>query len=275
MPTLIDYINGFPLWFQMLFVSGVAAAVMVLLYFIIRSGLRLKTSKGEVGIGGDAEFPGKAPGAPPAPGAAVSVSGVKKSPHAGCPNAKDIVVILNRAMDILTQKLNIQNYEVIRQQMNVAEDRLSVAVLAAQSTYIDLLKSKGVTSVTTNDSFLFYRLVLSELKEYLLREFRCVFREHKIVEMSEGEYAEFVEKKVDVFIGKTTTFLNDTYKFQGTITREEVYDTNWERIAQYKTLVRETLYQARKIAQTGAVELAELDDELEGIIQNAVGECPC
>lgn len=261
MAAILNWVNDLPQWFQMMFMSGFTFSAMALIYMAMKRGLKLKTSKGEVQVGGDA-----------GPGGAVVGTPKKKSPHSGCPNAKDIVVILNRAMQILTRKLEIKNYETIRQQISVAEDRISAAVLMAQATFIDLLKAKGVEHVTTSDSFEFYRLVLSGLKDSLLREFREIFRDTKIAEQDEATYGEFTERKIDLIIGRTTLFLNDGYRYQKDVHREELYDANMESVTRYKSLIREVFQHARRFSQEGCREMNRLDAELEAIIKDAVGE---
>lgn len=243
MSALFHWIDDLPQWFQMGFVSFLTTAAILLVIYFIHKGIKFKTKLGDVVVGPDGK-----------PTAAASV------------HPYDVAMMLNQFMKILTRKMEIKNFLIMRKQMNHAEERIDHGMMLFQGIYINLLKKKSIENPVSSDSFSIYRLVLCAIKVRLLHEFRSTFHDNTLSEIDELDFPAFVETKLDTVTAIVTTSLNELYFYTHDITRDELYDANYADIDDMRAIIRDIYYCARRVALDYVDEMSQLDKEVEDIV---------
>jgi len=248
---IFELLQGLPNWFQMVFISIAVFLIGYILIMLLQKINTIKYKKGNLTINSDIK----------------NKNCNNKSPHAGCPHAKDIVILLNDTIKIMTRKFEIIFFSTLRQQMNCTEEIVDQIIVLMQKTYLNLLQKKGIENLIHGHSYSMYRVILMIVKRLILDSLRNSFREDKISEMNDITYIEYMESKIDSLISQLNTHLNDLYSYDTDITIEELYAENKLKFSEYKAIFKIIFNKARKVALENNKELNILDKNLETVFE--------
>ena len=244
-----EWLQKLPEWFQIVFTSSLTVIGLYVILLFIKKGVKI--GKGVLVVGSDKK---------------------KRSPHAGCPHSKDIVVMINETVKVIARKAEVENVDMLRQQMNAAEEAGDRMLGLLQRIYLRLLEEREIADMTSSPSFKVYQLVLYVLRYEMLNFVRYQFRENHYDKMTEGEFGRYVEQKADLIVARATEFINRYYCYPVDVDREAVYKANIAKVGEFEEEIRGVFSRARAISVECRRELDNLDLRLETILKECMGE---
>lgn len=244
-------------WWQLLIlIIAVGVVVLLVIGAVRRSKVGVTIGKGGVTIGSG--------------GDPVETEDV----HRHCPRVSDIARIIQVQEEASRKIQHIEDILLVRDQMNYAEERVdAVGSIMLPVFLTELRKVKGGERdglVTTHEA-VDYRNCLAILKERLLTVARVMFRENHLAEKSEAEFDAYMKVKVQIFVRKKTSVLNEIFPPGTDPSREDVYEANREVERDLAAEIEAMIREGRRIAVERARQIAEIRAEAERKFQEIIG----
>lgn len=239
---MVEWLKSLPQWFQMIVISSGTLFVFFLLLQAIKKGIKFK--KGELSIGNKLNKKNK------------------KHPHQDCVHAKDALVIIQKTIELVVERVDVKNYNSLKRQMNYANDRGKQIISILQKNYLNLLETKGIKDVVESDSFQVYRLVLLVLKDLMMDSIRNHFTNEDFNTLTELQFSSFLENTIEMLLSEASEHLNELYFYNKIITREELYKHNMKIVLECKNILKEVVVKAKIIEVENAGKIKEIDEDL-------------
>jgi hypothetical protein len=238
---MFEWLSSLPQWFQVIVyftvvLLGAFIAIMIVVIGVKR-GIWIKTKFGSLGIARNRN--------------------------------KDITIIFNECIRVITEKLEIQFNRTVRKQMYMVEEKVEELLAQLESFYIKKLKEKKVIDIMNNLSYRTYKLILFVLQHHLLKFFRLIFRENGFIKFDEKEFRNYAGRKANLLNIKSVGVLNELYFCVQDIPLEELYESCFTE-AILEPLFLEVLFSARDTALESKQEMDTLDKKLVGLVERGV-----
>lgn len=183
-----------------------------------------------------------------------------------CFRVSDIARIIQLQEEVSRRVQHIEDIELVRDQMNYAEERLdAIEGLMLPIFLRELREDKGGARdglISTTEA-VSYRNCLALMKERLLTVARHMFRENHLAEKGELEFEAYVRAKRKIFCQKKTTVLNEIFPPGISPSREDIYEANREIIDEIEGEFDSIIRHGRMIAVEKRNEIALLRAEFE------------
>jgi hypothetical protein len=193
-----------------------------------------------------------------------------KSPHATCPHSKDIILLLRFQYEIVHKKDSIEMIEIMREQMKYTEDHLGQLKLNLKKDYLANLKM-FTTNIGVNFSskeYKHYAVINDLIEEKTLPMFRKIYRENHFASRSEIDFQAYKREKTELLFGMWMELYNELSLPSGS---ESSVDYQQALRSSVTEVFSDCIIQARKIALEKKAEIADLDEQLENMIQKYLG----
>jgi len=186
-------------------------------------------------------------------------------------SAQDLVLIINETADICIKKSEIQFKELLRSQMNYAEQRLIHLKGLKQSIYLTLLSNhledkSEKNNVTSHKDYQYYSILLSTSTQDTLDILRSAFKENNFECLAISDFELYIKNKVDLIEQRNTDLLNVTHNNM-TVTRVELYEANKSAYHKFLECYKDIFYKSIDIYKRKHAEMDKLDKELENFIE--------
>ena len=200
----------------------------------------------------------------------------RKSPHVGCKNVEDIVLVVRRVAEDGDKIYQIKYVEMMREQMTYVENKaiilrgfMSKIFLSALS---DALKGDPTQAVNliSHPDYKYYGLVLDKMIDIQVGYMRSSLRSNHYLELSEIEFDKYTTEKIDMMVQITTDLLNAAY--EGTVLkRSELYKVNMLNIGDIRAMVYDAFLKARNIAKNCQERIDLIAKERDKFIEDLFG----
>jgi len=204
----------------------------------------------------------------------------KRSPHADCVHAKDIIIVLHKQRDNLKECEKIERTFIPRDMMNIAEDILDHIISKMSAIFLKLLKDIKGTNIdlVKNPAFMFYELSTKAAKKEIIKEVRRMIHENSFVEKSmNGNWEEYKKNKIKNLLDIMTEALNRFYIWDEP-SREAVYDMNIAELMDREKefylpkIINKCLDDLLNISKHYHVKINNLESEIDIIVCKLFGE---
>jgi hypothetical protein len=244
---------------MILFIVGIGG-IAFLIDFITNRGVNVKAKGIEIGK----DITGKA----------LSIEIPKKdNVHANCPRWHDILLVIEWST-LATRKIShLEEIQLIKDQMNFAEEQLSDLRDIFRRKFLKLLasvKSNKIGILHTHEAC-DYENILRIVTFELTNEFRFIFRENHLLDKSELEFEAYLKNKKDHINHKITELLNDIYPPAIQPSREEVYDSNIENMSECNNIIEVIIRHGRYIASEYEKKKDSILNELNTKVEKVIG----
>lgn len=189
-----------------------------------------------------------------------------KNIHSQCIHVKDVIILLNETNKIIVQKMQIQYYEILKQQMNFAEEKIAVIEGIFLKLMIETLRKKDIYNAIETDIFNGYRVILRVIANDVINKIRISFRENHYNEIVDMDFPEYADQKINYIIMNCSTMMNELYYFKEPVSREEIFKVNMNNIQEIKSHMMEAFINAKKVAIAQQNRIEYLDRALEKLI---------
>jgi len=197
------------------------------------------------------------------------------NPHAGCSNEQNLLRIVDKAVNTVARRIQIEERDTLREQMNAAEVYLMEMKKIMKSAYLTMVKEfRGGQKDGLADlkDVQHYVEILDNMETEVLGKFRRWMKENHFIERSEEEFRIYVDGKIKYIDDFITEILNQRYSsavFE--ISREKLYDHNIlvPSVAAHE-LIREFFYKARDISRAKKKLVKELNDTMSTVTEEGV-----
>jgi len=258
---MFSWLSTLPLWFQLSFaiisflgIIFMIGVIIKIIYQAIKLGIKWKSGDDTIEIGSTDSSTKKE-------------SKFRKNPHKECMHNKDIILLIHESNKLQYEKLYVIHIEQLRDQMNYAEQKSDEIKYYMLSLYLDLLETKGISSVVGSISTNCYRLLLKDITNEILRDVRQAFRENHFIDMNEISFDKYINDKFEYIKSRTSELLNQNYFYEEVITREELYTYNIKNVERIRELIFQVFMHAKEVAINYRQKERELDEKLQKLLE--------
>ena len=256
-PAIINSLWGF------LSVLGIVIGVVVIIYILSKKNWRVKVGKVDVSdqqpAGGDE----------PAPAIEAPVG--NGSPHFNCPHARDISEVARRTAALGQEKAALK-LSTFNMQIKFYDEQTEKIMEMLRHSMIKLITTKTDKSVPFIDHPDYKRC------ENIIHRIEAELRVYFVARFTENHYAtydidgqlRYVEDKVNIVLTKLTSKLNMYWCCQ-VVTREDIYESNKAKLAEYTQLIEAIFTEAFSLARECAEQEKAMDAAYTEFLEGTVG----
>lgn len=191
--------------------------------------------------------------------------------HKNCPRWREILVVVQIETEKVTRINHIREIEMIRDQMNYAEEKVSELRKEMRSAFLSLLReTTGEQNVVHTHASGDYANVLRVLTYELLDKFRVIYRENHLSEMSDVDFEGYLKVRMTNVRNMITEILDEVYPPYSEPSREQVYEVNHSIMVRLDDIVEDAIRRGRIMAKAREEEIALIEtkarDEVEKIL---------
>ena len=200
----------------------------------------------------------------------------RRSPHAGCKNVSDIILVIKKVTEVGEKVFEIKYIDTMREQMTYCENRAIVLRGVIQKVFLgalsDLLKSidKSTNDLISHKDYKYYSLCLDKLFATVTEFIKSSLKENHYVAIPEIEFDKYASEKCDTIVQISTDLLNSAYDGHD-LTRSELYRVNMLNIQEMKTITYDMFLNARRISQEKAKLIEALEMERDKFVEDILG----
>jgi hypothetical protein len=201
----------------------------------------------------------------------------RRSPHEGCRHVGEIVLAINKIMEVQFKVFRLKYVEMLQEQVSYGTVRSVVMRGMLEQTFLDALstllkKSGDARDLLTHRDYRMYSLCLDKIMVQNSVLVETAFRENHYIELDEVAFDHYASGKIDTIIQMTTNLLNSAY-YGEVLTRAELYKLNVERVTrEIKDLMYEVFLNARSIAKAKQAEIERLQREGNAYVLAVLGD---
>ncbi len=258
---MFQWLQTLPDWEELLFLifTGIIllGGLAFLVLALIRGGLHIRG--GKVAVDVDAQGKPK-----------------KRSPHAGCKNVSDIILVIHKVVEVGEKVFSIKYIDLMKEQMVYCENRAIVLRGVIQKVFLgalsDLLKSQGkeVDDLISHRDYKYYSLCLDKLFSTILAYIKASLGENHYTDIPEVDFDRYASEKCDTIIQISTDLLNSAYDGHE-LTRPMLYQANMQSIQEMRSLTYDMFLNARRISQEKKKLIEALEMERDKYIEDTLG----
>ena len=252
---MFDWLQGLPIWFQIVFSIGLLLTAAYTIVNGVRKGIEFGRGKFRIKVGES------------------TAEAASTSPHANCPHVKDIMILINELTKFTSDKYSLQK-TLVKQQMTFAEQKLSQIRMFYLKGYSDALKETYGTNTEDEKmkiSYGIYKLILKDVEHYFLDLFRGSFKDNHFGDMTEQEFELFLTDKVTYYRLQFEELISDLYFYEPCIKKEELTTISQKMGSKVRDQINDIYRNARNVSVDYKVKLMELDETIGKVIQKYVG----
>lgn len=191
----------------------------------------------------------------------------------GISEIKDAILYLFQKGEQVWRKIDrIELIEVIRNQMNYCEQRLSDLKSAAEASFLELMREKlGEGNFLNSESYLQYRIILDVVIQDLITRFRHIFRENGLPDKNEFEFQSYLEEKVSFLFNFAKRRTDEMWLGDPHINREDLVNHHsYKFYPESKKIFEDILRNGRKISFDWGEKKNTLIKEWDTITKEAI-----
>jgi len=183
----------------------------------------------------------------------------KKSPHANCQYSKDIPILISEVEHLNMEKWNCIEKIKPKLQMNYAMQKLDQLRSYMTRLYIEEL-AKTTTDVIGNLSVNVYRLILRDIQNNILATLRNAFRDDEFDVISERNFENYFDDKMDFILSEMLEMLDDNYAYETDINRTKLQTLNNTAEPKIREIFKDIFVHARMVSLDTNVKVLEYDE---------------
>ena len=200
----------------------------------------------------------------------------RRSPHAGCKNVTDIILVLKKVAEVGEKVFIIKYVDTMREQMIYCENRAIVLRGLIQKVFLgalsDLIRSSGkdVDDLIGHRDYKYYSLCLDKLFVTILAYIKASLGENHYTDISEVDFDRYASEKCDAILQMAIDLLNTVYDGHE-LTRPMLYQANMANSDSMRSLTYDMFLNARRITQEKVKLMEVLEIEKDKYIEDILG----
>lgn len=169
---------------------------------------------------------------------------------------KDLFVEKAKSIvNIYSEEQNTLKKDLILQQMNYAEEKISELRILLCKQYSRCLSNKlnvGVITAKDHSSYRFYRMLvyyilLSKIKDGIIKK---ALKENHFTDLSNVEFDLYIQRKTDLIIDNISESLDTYYDDTLIIQRDELFKINDAILVETKSIIKAIFDNARNVSES-------------------------
>lgn len=196
----------------------------------------------------------------------------QRSPHASCPHSADILEVARKTAE-LRVKVNNVHKEVLKEQMQQAQEKIDEAVHIMQHQFIKLINeaTKGTIPFIQHRDYALFELIRDAISPIVLSYIRYRFEDNHYAFYSPEAQLEYITERKHVIIRKVTELLTQ-YWCCTDVSRMAMTAKNREVLNQYDTLITSIFNEAFSLAREGFKKIQQAENDYRSFIEVVTGE---
>lgn len=196
----------------------------------------------------------------------------QRSPHASCPHSADILEVARKTAE-LRVKVNNVHKEVLKEQMQQAQEKIDEAVHIMQHQFIKLINeaTKGTIPFIQHRDYALFELIRDAISPIILSYIRYRFEDNHYAFYSPEAQLEYITERKHVIIRKVTELLTQ-YWCCTDVSRMAMTAKNREVLNQYDTLITSIFNEAFSLAREGFKKIQQAENDYRSFIEVVTGE---
>ena len=248
-------------WWQFLLLiifgtTAIVVATVVLISFVRKNKVGLSLGKGGLSLDPEDDH------------VVSPVNGAAEN-HRSCARWSDILLVIEYETEALTRIAHIQNIDVVKTQMNFADEQVSEMRGTIRKMFLKQLKEKTGSKIglmATHEAQGF-ECILRVVSTEMADQFRFVFRENHLADKTEMEFESYLLGKTAHIFSHLVELLNQVYPPGSNPSSEQVYEGLQSIKVDMERGIQTTIRQGRVIALEKAKEVLEIRQGLQRRIE--------
>jgi hypothetical protein len=182
----------------------------------------------------------------------------------------DLIPLYDDQRDDINRKIfSLENIELLKRQMNMAEERIETVIAFMQQVQKTLLAERlgNPLDAANHPEARIYEVRVLQVKTVLLDIFRRAMRENHLLEKTEIEFDKYVADKLDYMYRAVESTIESFYDSK-ILLIDDLREAQRNNSGQYKEFLTEVYKEARRISDWGKCEIENLKKAKKILMNN-------